>query len=249
MPLRMRCTVRASASFEVVHVGWIHIGSETHLLTANQQKIKEMLEEGRSHANICGVLRIRREHLIEEIYEIRKKTGAMEVNMKHKGKLTPMQRAAIYEAYKNGTTQIELSKQYGVSNQAISKTISKLRDEEQKMAAAADLPAAAQVPEPEPERKAAGINPDFENAIDKMIEENKAALAEKNAANAEKKSENAEDKPLPPVVLRAVNQHLQDIADHIEALRGRIDEIELEIEEYQKDAKKLEEWKEQQKWR
>lgn len=260
MPLRIRCTVRASASCD--HgcdcVDWIHIGSETHLLTANQQKIKEMLEAGRSHANICGVLRIRREHLIEEIYEIRKKTGAREVNMKHKGKLTPMQRAAIYDAYKNGTTQIELSKQYGVSNQAISKTISKLRDEEQKMAAAAALPAAAQIPEQEPERKAASINQDFENAIDKMIED---AKAEKKSANAEKNAAIAEvsepvqdpepgiDKAISPVIRRLVTYGISDMESEIEEREQRIAELKMEIEEFQKDIEIAKAWKEKQTWK
>lgn len=238
-----------------------------------------MLEEGRSHANICGVLRIRREHLFEEIYEIRKKTGAREVNMKHKGKLTPMQRAAIYEAYKNGTTQIELSKQYGVSNQAISQTISKLRDEEQKMTAAAALPAvennpiekatkgleqiaktAAQVlgVKQDPEKKPAAINQDFENAIDKMIED---AKAEKKSANAEKNAAIAEvsepvqdpepgiDKAISPVIRRLVTYGISDMESEIEEREQRIAELKMEIEEFQKDIEIAKAWKEKQTWK
>lgn len=289
---------------------WQPIGTEVQLLTANQQRIKDMLDAGKGIWHICGVMRMRREHVIDEIYEIRKK----EVHMAKKpqsGKLNSQQKAAIYQAYKDGAKQQELAKQYGVCNQAISYTIKKMREAEESMAAAVDLPAAAQVPAQEPERedeeqpavvstfekatkgletiaktafqvlalnhetkpKPAAINQDFENAIDKMIEDSKA---EKNAANAEEKSviaevsepeqdpeqeledcENgipntplpAKNEALPPVVLRAVNQHLQDIDDRIEALQGRIDEIKMEIEEWQKDAEKLRAWRNEQKWK
>ena len=248
---------------------WQPIGTEVQLLTANQQRIKDMLDAGRSIWSICGVMRMRREHVIDEIYEIRKK----EVNMSKNptsGKLNNAQKAAIYQAYKDGiATQQQLAKQYGVCNQAISYTIKRMRESEENMAAAVDLPAAAQVPAPEPERKAAAINQDFENAIDKMIED---AKAEKNAANAEKKSEIAEvsepeqeledcengipntpliptSDALPPVVRRAVDGHLEYLDEKIEALQYRISEIEIEIEEYRKDKDKLQAWKEKQKWR
>lgn len=46
-----------------------------------------------------------------------------------------------------------------------------------------------------------------------------------------------------------MNQHLQDIDDRIEALQGRIDEIKMEIEEWQKDAEKLRAWRNEQKWK
>lgn len=248
---------------------WQPIGTEVQLLTANQQRIKDMLDAGKGIWHICGVMRMRREHVIDEIYEIRKK----EVHMAKKplsGKLNSQQKAAIYQAYKNGAaTQQELATQYGVCNQAISYTIKKMRESEESMAAAVDLPAAAQVPAPEPERKAAAINQDFENAIDKMIED---AKAEKNAANAEEKSVIAEvsepeqeledcengipntplvptSDALPPVVRRAVDGHLEYLDEKIEALQYRISEIEIEIEEYRKDKDKLQAWKEQQKWR
>lgn len=250
---------------------WTPIGTEVQLLTANQQRIKDMLDAGRSIWSICGVMRMRREHVIDEIYEIRKKEANMSKPKKtESGKLNNAQKAAIYQAYKDGiATQKQLAKQYGVCNQAISYTIKKMRESEESMAAAVDLPAAAQVPAPEPERKPAAINQDFENAIDKMIED---AKAEKNAANAEKKSEIAEvpepeqeledvengipntplvpaSDALPPVVRRAVDGHLEYLDEKIEALQYRISEIEIEIEEYRKDKDKLQAWKEQQKWR
>ena len=265
---------------------WQPIGTEVQLLTANQQRIKDMLDAGKGIWHICGVMRMRREHVIDEIYEIRKK----EVHMAKKplsGKLNSQQKAAIYQAYKDGAKQQELAKQYGVCNQAISYTIKKMREAEEEQQAVENNPiekatkgletiakTAAQVlgVKQDPEKKPAAINQEFENAIDKMIED---AKAEKMSANAEKKSAIAEvsepeqdPKPeledvedgipntplvpadvLPPVVRRAVDGHLAFIADRIEALQYRISEIEIEIEEYRKDAERLEEWKEQQKWR
>lgn len=227
---------------------WIPIGESIPVLTANQERIRDMLRENKSILYICHTMRMRREHVEEEIYDIRRKESIMG-NPTTSGKLSPQQKAAIYEAYKNGEKQPALAKQYGVCNQAISYTIKKMREAEQDMAAAVDLPAAAQVPEQKP--KPAAINQDFENAIDKMIEDakEKDANAEKKSENAEENSANAKPELLPPVVLRAVNQHLQDIDDRIEQLQGRIDEIKMEIEEWQKDAEKLRAWRNEQAWK
>ena len=252
-----------------VIMDWQPIGTEVQLLTANQQRIKDMLDAGKGIWHICGVMRMRREHVIDEIYEIRKKEANMANKRGEGGKLTTQQKAAIYQAYKDGMKQRTIAQQYGVCNQAVSYTIKKMREAEESMAAAVDLPAAAQVPTQDPERKAAAINQDFENAIDKMIED---AKAEKNAANAEEKSVIAEvfepeqeledcengipntplvptSDALPPVVRRAVDGHLEYLDEKIEALQYRISEIEIEIEEYRKDKDKLQAWKEQQKWR
>lgn len=249
---------------------WTPIGTEVQLLTANQQRIKDMLDAGKGIWHICGVMRMRREHVIDEIYEIRKKEANMSKPKKTaSGKLNNAQKAAIYQAYKDViATQQQLAKQYGVSNQAISYTIKKMRESEESMAAAVDLPSAAQVPAPEPERKAAAINQDFENAIDKMIED---AKAEKNAANAEKKSEITEvpepaqeledvengiqntplvpDKAISPVIRRLVTYGISDMESEIEEREQRIAELKMEIEEFRKDIAIAKEWKEQQKWR
>lgn len=250
-----------------MYVDWQPIGTEVQLLTANQQRIKDMLDAGKGIWHICGVMRMRREHVIDEIYEIRKK----EVHMAKKplsGKLNSQQKAAIYQAYKDGAKQQELAKQYGVCNQAISYTIKKMREAEESMAAAVDLPAAAQVPAPEPERKAAAINQEFENAIDKMIED---AKAEKKSANAEEKSKIAEvsepeqeledcengipntplvsEKAISPVIRRLVTYGISDMESEIEEREQRIAELKMEIEEFRKDIEIAKTWKEQQKWK
>lgn len=231
---------------------WIPIGESIPVLTANQVRIRDMLRENKSIWYICHTMRMRREHVVDEIYDIRRKESIMKSTS---NKLTDQQRAAIYQSWKNGISQAELAKQYGVTPASICVLIKKLnkhsesigikpeREEEQP---AVEITARE---EQIPEKKPAAINQEFENAIDKMIEESKEkdAISEGKSENAEENSANAE--PLPPVVLRAVNQHLQDIDDRIEQLQGRIDEIKMEIEEWQKDAEKLRAWRNEQKWK
>ena len=251
---------------------WQPIGTEVQLLTANQQRIKDMLDAGKGIWHICGVMRMRREHVIDEIYEIRKKEANMANKRGEGGKLTTQQKAAIYQAYKDGMKQRTIAQQYGVCHQAVSYTIKKMREAEENMAAAVDLPAAAQVPAPEPERKAAVVNQDFENAIDKMIED---AKAEKNAAIAKEKSVIAEvsepeqdpdqeledcengipntplvsEKAISPVIRRLVTYGISDMESKIEEREQRIAELKMEIEEFRKDIEIAKTWKEQQKWK
>lgn len=53
---------------------WIPIGEpDVQHLTPNQQRIKDMLDAGKSIWIICGIMRMRREHVMDEIYEIRRK--------------------------------------------------------------------------------------------------------------------------------------------------------------------------------
>lgn len=250
---------------------WIPIGESIPVLTANQERIRDMLRENKSIWYICHTMRMRREHVEEEIYDIRRKESIMG-NPTTSGKLSPQQKAAIYEAYKNGEKQQALAKQYGVCNQAISYTIKKMRESEESMAAAVDLPAAAQVPAPEPERKAAAINQDFENAIDKMIED---AKAEKKSAISEEKSVNAKvsepeqdpeqeledcengipntplvsEKAISPVIRRLVTYGISDMESEIEEREQRIAELKMEIEEFRKDIEIAKAWRNEQKWK
>lgn len=251
---------------------WIPIGESIPVLTANQERIRDMLDAGRSIWSICGIMRMRREHVEEEIYDIRRKESIMKSTP---NKLTNQQRAAIYQEWKDGISQADLAKQYGVTPASICLLIKKfnkagesigIKPEREEEQPAVEITARE---EQIPEKKPAAINQEFENAIDKMIED---AKAEKKSANAEEKSKIAEvsapepeledcengipntplpakNEALPPVVLRAVNQHLRDIDDRIEALQGRIDEIKMEIEEWQKDAEKLIAWRNEQAWK
>ena len=82
-----------------------------------------------------------------------------------------------------------------------------------------------------------GINPEFDAAVDAMIAESKSADAEEPAAIAET------DK-LPPVVQRALDAGFHDLADEIDRRRNRIEELEAEIAEFEKDISALRCWRE-----
>jgi hypothetical protein len=242
---------------------WQPIGTEVQHLTPNQQRIKDMLDAGKSIWIICGIMRMRREHVIDEIYDIRRKESIMKSTP---NKLTSQQRAAIYQSWKNGISQADLAKQYGVTPASICILIKKF----DKLGGAVDgnpVDIAAM-----PERKAAAVNQDFENAIDKMIED---AKAEENAANAEKKSVFAEvsepvqdptpeledvengipntplvsEKSISPVIRRLVTYGISDMESEIEEREQQIAELKMEIEEFRKDIEIAKAWKEQQKWK
>ena len=235
------------------------------MLTPNQQRIKELLDSGHSVWKIAVSLHMALEYVREQIYEIRKREAIM-----GKGKLDNTQRAAIFQAWKNGTSQTELAKQYGVSVVAISMLIKKLNLAEEGLKNAEPL-------------KKTQVNKEFDAAVDEMIAESKSANAENYSVNAEighsepdlpiekdsletnsdtsspeqllddlEDCENGipntplvqvQDK-LPPVVRRAVIGHLNDLEMEIEAREQRIDELQMEIEEFRKDIAALSAWKE-----
>ena len=205
-------------------MSWIPIGEpDVPRLSFDAEKVFSIMQcMDKPHIGIIRMkTRFGDDRIMEAIYEIRKMEA---IRM---GKLTNQQRAAIYQAYKDGTTQNELAKQYGVTKGAISQLISKLAKAEQEIM----QPAAEDKPKP------GIINPEFDAAVDTMI-------AESKAVDAEKKSANAEPEKLPAVVLRAIDDQLYALEDQIEMRRNRIEELETEIREYQKDIDDLKAWKE-----
>ena len=137
---------------------WIPIEPDIPALTYLQKRIIELQEKGYSNQLIASTLRLRSDHLAEEIYLIRKREAIMA------GKLTNTQRAAIYQAWKDGTSQKDLAKQYGVCPQAISQLVNKLNKAEKEIretpapapaaepAEPATTPAAAETENAEPEK-------------------------------------------------------------------------------------------------
>ena len=125
------------------------------------------------------------------------------------GKLTNTQRAAIFQAWKDGTTPKELAKQYGVSDQAIYNLVKKMAKE--------------QPQELEDVENGIPNTPLVPAEIEKEI-----------SAIAEEKSENAEAWRLPIVVQDAVNRYIHDIEDEIEMRERRILELQEELDTYRK---------------
>ena len=191
-------------------------------LTANEQRVKELLDQGKNQFQIAYQLHISFEAVREMIFSIRKKEAII------LAKLSNQEKGDIYRSYKSGTTQTELAKRYGVTKSAICQIIQKLAKAECEVFgdSAADKP-----------MQNTGINEDFEQAVDDMI-------AERETADAEQKSAIAEPEKLPPVVLRAIRYSLSDMESEIEDREQRIAELKLEIEEFRKDIAALKAWKE-----
>ena len=203
-------------------MSWIPIGEpDVPRLSFDAEKVFSIMQcMDKPHIGIIRMkTRFGDDRIMEAIYEIRKMEA---IRM---GKLTNQQRAAIYQAYKDGTTQNELAKQYGVTKGAISQLISKLAKAEQEIM----QPAAEDKPKP------GIINPEFDAAVDTMI-------AESKAVDAEKKSANAESEKLPGVVRRALEAGYGDLLDEIANRHERIEELQAEIEEYEKDIEALKKW-------
>lgn len=115
---------------------WIPIEASPAPLTDLQKRISALLYKGMPVQLIARQLRIGLDRATDEIYEIRKREAIMA------GKLTNQQRAAIYQAWKDGVPQKELAEQYGVCPQAISQLVKKLNKAEKEIEAAPAAPAA-----------------------------------------------------------------------------------------------------------
>ena len=94
--------------------GWISIGEcDIQTYTATEKEALAILNEGKNYFHIAYRLHVSFERAREIVFSIRKKESLI------MGKLTNTQRAAIFHAWKDGTTPKELAKQYGVSVKSI----------------------------------------------------------------------------------------------------------------------------------
>lgn len=185
-------------------------GHDTPIYTYEEQQVLRLLNKGLNEHQIARTLRRQFEAVVDVIYEIRKKESII------MGKLTNQQRAAIYQAWKDGTAQKDLAKQYGVSIQAISQLINKLAKAEQEIM----QPAAEDKPKP------GIINPEFDAAVDAMIAESKAADATKTDFD-EILETNVADCPecLPPAVVVALTVRIHDLEEEIAHLTAERNEL------------------------
>lgn len=183
---------------------WIPIGEcDIQAYTATEKAALAILNEGKNYYHIAYRLHVSFERAREIVFSIRKKESLI------MGKLTNTQRAAIFQAWKNGTTPKELAKQYGVSDQSIYNLVNKMtKDPPQELE-------------------------DVENGIPNtpLVP---AEIEKEISAIAEEKSENAEAWRLPTVVQDAVNRYIHDIEDEIEMRERRILELQEELDTYRK---------------
>ena len=183
-------------------------------LTVNEQRVKALLDQGKNQFQIAYQLHISFEAVREMIFSIRKKEAII------LAKLSNQEKGDIYRSYKSGTTQAELAKRYGVTKSTICQIIQKLAKAECEVFgdSAADKP-----------MQNTGINEDFEQAVDDMIAERKAAEAEKK---------------LPEAVYRALLDKINDCDFEIEEREERIAELQAEIAEFRRIRDAIIEWKE-----
>lgn len=185
---------------------WIHIGEpEPQALTAQEQRVKELLDKGMAFQLIAMQLRIAHETLRDMIYEIRKKEGIM-----RKATITEEEKATMKQMYAEGKSIAEIAEATGRGKSSVDRIVN--------------------------DRKpVATVNPEFDAAVNEMI-------AESKSADTEKPSANAEPEKLPGVVRRALEAGYGDLLDEIANRRERIEELQAEIEEYEKDIEALKKW-------
>lgn len=202
---------------------WTPIDPLPQALTANEQRVKALLDQGRNQFQIAYQLHISFEAVREMIYEIRKK----ECLMAGKPRLSQEERAEIFRLYREEhMTQRDLAARFGVSHATVGNIINSFGSVQEMC----DTLTASDKPMPN-----TGINEDFAQAVDAMI-------AEREAADAEQKSAIAEPEKLPGVVRRALEVGYRDLAEKIEECRSEIEEQEALIAEYEKDIEALKKW-------
>lgn len=187
---------------------WIPIEASPAPLTDLQKRISALLYKGMPVQLIARQLRIGLDRATDEIYEIRKREAIMA------GKLTNQQRAAIYQAWKDGVPQKELAGQYGVSIPAVSQLVSKLSKAENEIREAPAAPAA----------------------------EPTTTTAAAETENAEEISKNAEPEKLPDFVWNAIDDQICALNLEIETREQRIAELQGEIAEREAKKEQLRAW-------
>lgn len=205
---------------------WTPIDPLPQALSANEQRVKALLDQGRNQFQIAYQLHISFEAVREMIYEIRKK----ECLMAGKPRLSQEERAEIFRLYREEhMTQRDLAARFGVSHGTIGNIINSFGSVQEMC----DTLAAADKPQ-----KKTQINEDFEQAVDSMI-------AEREAADAEQKSAIAEPEKIPNAVWQACGDKIDMINLDIETREQRIGELKEEIEQLCAEREQIRAWMEE----
>lgn len=194
-------------------------------LTANERRVKALLDQSKTMFQIAYKLHMSFEAVRDIIFEIRKK----ECLMAGKPRLTQEERAEIYRLYREeGMTQRDLAARYGVTHSTIGNIVKKMESVQQMCDAltAADKP-----------MKNTGINPEFDQAVDAMI-------AESDTANADEKSANAEPDKLPHYIWTVLDGRISSINLEIETRKQRIADLRDEIAALAEEHDKIIAWME-----
>lgn len=98
---------------------WIHIGDpEPQALTAQEQRVKELLDKGMAFQLIAMQLRVSHDTLRDMIYEIRKKEGIM-----RKATITDEEKQTMKQMFAEGKTVQEIAEATGRGRSSVDRIV------------------------------------------------------------------------------------------------------------------------------
>lgn len=98
---------------------WIHIGDpEPKALTAQEQRVKELLDKGMAFQLIAMQLRVSHDTLRDMIYEIRKKEGIM-----RKATITDEEKQTMKQMFAEGKTVQEIAEATGRGRSSVDRIV------------------------------------------------------------------------------------------------------------------------------
>lgn len=178
-----------------------------YYLPPNVQRVKELLDKGKSIGKIMRKLHMAMEDVHDAVYEIRK----WEAVMGKKPKFNAQERAELLRLHNEERYSIgKLAAKFGCSQTAVRTALS----------------AAKYEAEDEP-KKGTFINPEFDAAVDEMIAEAGAADAEDEPEPIKQTTEPAEmtvehTVEIPDSVIKAVEDKIMQIEDIVRLNTERI---------------------------
>lgn len=184
----------------------------------------------KSMVEICRALRMGFERVQDAIYEIRKQ----EAIMARKPKINKEQRAEMLRLHNEERYSVgKLASKYGCSQTAVKTALQ-----------------AAKIEAEDETMKNTGINPEFDAAVDQMIEETAAQPAEGVQEQPAELEPVITVPEFPDYVLYAVDcrisdleQRLQEFADQKAMLEHQLRRLQSDIEDVQDEHDKLAAWK------
>lgn len=218
--------------------GWQSIGEpDIPELSPDAKKVRDYITENRiaqitykTESAMCRALHMGIDRLQDAVYEFRK----WEAFMARKPKINKEQRAEMLRLHNEERYSVgKLASKYGCSQTAVKTALQ-----------------AAKIEAEDETMKNTGINPEFDAAVDQMIEETAAPPAEGVQEQPAELEPVITAPEFPDYVLYAVDcrisdleQRLQEFADQKAMLEHQLRRLQSDIEDVQDEHDKLAAWK------
>ena len=218
--------------------GWQSIGEpDIPELSPDAKKVRDYITENRiaqitykTEFAMCRVLHMGIDSLQDAVYEFRK----WEAIMARKPKINKEQRAEMLRLHNEERYSVgKLARKYGCSQTAVKTALQ-----------------AAKIEAEDETMKNTGINPEFDAAVDQMIEETASPPAEGVQEQPVELEPVSTAPEFPDYVLYAVDcrisdleQRLQEFADQKAMLEHQLRRLQSDIEDVQDEHDKLAAWK------